>query len=98
MKWAYDERGGFSALPASPLLLPAVLIWGILSMIGIGRPSGPKLPLHTIPERQLAEYRRRYHQLITIQLVRPLTYGEEHELYRVQHPCGDDYPPCTYSE
>lgn len=31
--WAYDAEGGkFSALPASPLLLPALLIMGIFSI------------------------------------------------------------------
>lgn len=98
MKWAYTKSGGFIPLPASPLLLPAVLIWGTLSLIGVGKGSRINIPLETIPDRKLAEYRRRYIYLKTIESVRPLTFSEERQLYEAQHPCGDQYPPLQYLE
>lgn len=36
--WAYDsESNSFGALPASPFLLPALAIMGVLSLFGFGR-------------------------------------------------------------
>lgn len=39
--WAYDsESGSFSALPASPLLVPALVIMGIIALVK-GSPRKP---------------------------------------------------------
>lgn len=98
MKWAYTEDGGFKSLPASPLLLPALIIWGILSLLGVGRSCPNMPPLETIPDHKLRRYRSRYLYLKTIESVRPLTFAEEQELYEIQHPCGDQYPAIQYLE
>jgi hypothetical protein len=97
MRWAYDSDGELGAIPASPFLLPAIIIYWTLSLFGAGKPTCNFPPTETIPSRLLADYRRRYHELEAITMVRPLTVGEELELYNIKYPCGDRYPPIHFN-
>jgi hypothetical protein len=91
--WAYDEsNGSFSALPASPLLLPAI---GLFFLLAIFDQMGGKGSAGKIIETadRVNEYgglfdsnKIRFDQLIATMRRRQLTEEETSELYRLQHP------------
>ncbi|MGA1073398.1 MAG: hypothetical protein ACO3S3_12115 [Pseudohongiellaceae bacterium] len=88
--WAYDENNGsFSALPASPVLLPAIGLFLLLAAFDKMN-SGPKVigktdALTKYPELFEAN-KTRFHELLVIMKRRPLTSDETAELYKIQHP------------
>jgi hypothetical protein len=88
--WAYDEsNGSFSALPASPLLLPAIGLFFLLAVFD-SMSKGDKVTgtTNAISEHgELFEANRiRFNEIIAIIKRRQLTEQEEAELYQIQHP------------
>lgn len=91
--WAYDEdNGSFSALPASPLLLPALglfFLMAVFDKMGNGENAG-KVTGNT--DRVLEygplfeENKARFKELIAIIRQRELNEDETAELYKIQHP------------
>jgi hypothetical protein len=102
--WAYDEeKSGFSALPASPLLLPALGIFFLFAifdkMAEDGRSKEILKPAHEMNiDRALhQEYKEKYYKLLDIMRKRPLTEDENSQLYQLQHPpWADGYEVWTY--
>lgn len=88
--WAYDEsNGNFSALPASPLLLPAIGLFFLLAVFD--KMSGDSKKIGTTNaithHGELFEANRvRFNELIAIIKRRQLTEDETAELDRIQHP------------
>lgn len=91
--WAYDENNGsFSALPASPLLLPALGLFFLMAVFDkmssennggkvIGRADkvlnyGPLFEQNKVRFKQLCDIIRK----------RELSEDERSELYQLQHP------------
>ena len=67
--WAYDsETGSFSALPASPFLVPALIIMSIIALFkGANRQPVTTIEELAGPLRDTAEWQqkyKRYHELI----------------------------------
>ena len=88
--WAYDENNGnFSALPASPVLLPAIGLFFLLAVFDKMN-SGPKVIGKTDAISKHGELfeanKTRFYELIAIMRRRPLTDDERTELYKIQHP------------
>lgn len=88
--WAYDEgNGSFSALPASPLLLPCMGLFFLLAVFDRIN-SGPKVIGTTNAASEHGELfeanRLRFNELIAVLKYRALTEDEAAELYRIQHP------------
>lgn len=58
--WSFDEgSGSFAPLPAGPLLIPALVIYGLLRLFSGG--GGTTIPAHRMLPRHIiesAEYRR----------------------------------------
>ena len=91
--WAYDEsEGSFSALPAAPLLLPALGFFFLLAVfdkMGGGENSGKAtgstdrvLKYGPLFEQNKAQF----NQLLAIMRRRELNEDETAELYKIQHP------------
>lgn len=91
--WAYDEsEGSFSALPASPLLLPALGFFFLLAVfdkMSGGKNSGKV----TGSADRVAEYgplfdrnKIRFSELLIIMRRRQLSDDEQAELREIQHP------------
>jgi len=91
--WAYDEdNGSFSALPASPLLLPAIGLFFLLAVFD-KMSSGENAGKVTGSANRVLEYgplfeqnKARFNQLLTIMRRRELNEDEKSELHRIQHP------------
>jgi len=91
--WAYDEsEGSFSALPASPLLLPALGFFFLLAVFDEIAEKGRSKQI-TKPAAELKVDRtlfdsnkQRYRELLNVIKVRPLNEDEESEMYRLSHP------------
>lgn len=86
--WNYDESSGtISALPASPLLLPAMiglgLLWLSQSIIGLFRIARP-LPWN-FDKQQYLKNKKRYNYLIHKKYIleRELSVAEWYELEKV---------------
>ena len=95
--WAYDEsNGSFSALPASPLLLPAIGIFFLLAVFErMAENDRSKEILKPAREVKVnmslhESNRQRYYQLLEIIKVRPLNEDEDSEMYQLQHPPWSD--------
>ena len=91
--WAYDEdNGSFSALPASPLLLPAIGLFFLLAMFD-KMSNGENAGKVTGSASRVLEYgplfeqnKARFNQLLAIMRRRELSEDERSELHRIQHP------------
>jgi hypothetical protein len=89
--WAYDEENGsFSALPASPMLLPALGLFFLAAVFSRAqKSSGPtKLAceMQNVDHGLIHRNAARFHELLAIMKTRNLNDSEESELYRIQHP------------
>lgn len=90
--WAYDaEDNSFSALPAGPLLLPALLIAVCVNAIGIvhswaNRPE--RVVSHgLLNSNEYQRKKRRYYELINKRLDNgELELHEHHELEKLKRP------------
>ena len=95
--WAYDENNSsLSALPASPLLLPAIGLFFLLAVFDNiaekdrGREI-TKLARDLKVDRTLFDSnKRRYYEMLEILKIRPFTEDEESEMYRLEHPPWSD--------
>lgn len=102
--WSYDEsKGSFSALPASPLLLPVLGIFLLLALFDKtaedGRSKKILKPAHEMNiDRALhQEYKERYYKMLEIMRKRPLNEDEQSEMYQLVHPpWADGYEVWTY--
>ena len=91
--WAYDEsNGSFSALPASPLLLPALGLFFLLAVFD-SMSNGESAGRITGDTDRVLEYgplfeqnKVRFEELLAIMRQRPLDDNETAELYKIQHP------------
>jgi hypothetical protein len=95
--WAYDENNSsFSALPASPLLLPAIGLFFLLAVFDrmAERDRGKQIikPASELKvDRTLfSSNKQRYCEMLEILKVRPFTEDEESEMYRLEHPPWSD--------
>lgn len=91
--WAYDEdNGSFSALPASPLLLPALGLFFLLAAfdkMSNGENAGKVIGNtdRVLEHGPLFEQNKvRFGELIAIMRRRELNEDETAELYKIQHP------------
>jgi hypothetical protein len=91
--WAYDESSGsFSALPASPLLLPCIglfFLFAVLDKSQNGSKAGRILESADRAKADMTAFeinRTRYKRLLAILAERPLTEQEDSELYQLEHP------------
>ena len=91
--WAYDEsNGSFSALPASPLLLPALGFFFLLAVfdkMGGGENSGKitgSADRVTESGPLFEQNKTRFKELLAIMRRRQLNDDEEAELHKIQHP------------
>lgn len=91
--WAYDEsNSSFSALPASPLLLPALGLFFLLAVFDRLTEADKskevtKLARDLKIDRTLFDSnKKRYYELLEVIKVRPLNDDEESEVYRLCHP------------
>ena len=91
--WAYDEdNGSFSALPASPLLLPALGLFFLMAVFD-KMSNGENAGKVTGSANRVLEYgplfeqnKARFNQLLAIMRRRELNEDETAELYKIQHP------------
>lgn len=95
--WAYDEdNGSFSALPASPLLLPAIGAFFLLAVFDkMAEDNRSKKILKPACEMNIDRTlydsnKKRYHELLAVIRKRPLNEDEESEMYRLAHPPWSD--------
>lgn len=91
--WSYDEsKGSFSALPASPLLLPALGIFLLLAffdkMAEDGRSKKILKPAceMNIDRTLYDSNKKRYHEMLEILKKRQFNEDEDSEMYRLAHP------------
>lgn len=102
--WAYDEeKSSFSALPASPLLLPALGIFFLFAIFDkMAEDSRSKKILKPAHEMNIdralhQEYKEKYYKMLEIMRKRPLTEDENSEMYQLVHPpWADGYEVWTY--
>jgi hypothetical protein len=89
--WAYDsENGSFAPLPAGPLLLPAILIVGLISIFQLGRRAlrsrdviGGDIANSTL----YTTSEKRYHELVDKKVSNGyLEIHEEEELRKLKSP------------
>jgi len=91
--WAYDEdNSSFSALPASPLLLPALGLFFLLAVFDrmaendrgkkILKPASEMRVDRTLYDSN----KKRYREMLEILKVRQFNEDEDSEMYRIEHP------------
>jgi len=90
--WAYDaEDNSFSALPAGPLLLPALFVAVCVSIIGaihstFNRPDR-LISRELLNSNEYQRKKQRYHELVSKRLDNgELELHEHHELERLKRP------------
>lgn len=89
--WAVDqESGGFVPLPAGPMLIPAIIIYGILRLFK-GRRFKRYRPEELLPRRTLdgVAYRQdsaRFKYLTHKKIQEGLSDHEEHEYNQLHYP------------
>jgi hypothetical protein len=87
--WAYDESSGsFSALPASPWLLPAI---GLLAFAALCKKIKPPSAVvvdtgRPIDYQTMACNSSRYYQLLERQSIGDLSESEQVEMINLAHP------------
>jgi hypothetical protein len=91
--WAYDEdNGSFSALPASPLLLPALGLFFLLAAFDKMRSKDNGGKMTGRADKVLnygplfEQNKARFNELLAIMRRRQLNEDESAELYQIQHP------------
>jgi len=90
--WAVDqESGSFAPLPAGPMLIPAVIIYGLIRLFGGNGQPRYYAPSELLPPRILhsAEYRRdasRYRYLKDKEARFGISDLEALELHSLTHP------------
>lgn len=88
--WAYDESSGsFSALPASPALLPALGVFFLAAVFSAGKEKPRVIETYPDGNPYMGEHlanKPRYDELINIMGYRELTDKEQSELHRLKHP------------
>jgi hypothetical protein len=99
--WSYDsESSSFSALPASPMLLPALAIMGLLSIFGFGRvrigSNADKLGEFGKSEQYKKDCNR-YQELRRKWIANGELCGEEyHEMVQLKHPKWNNHKHWEY--
>jgi len=89
IKWAYDESNGtFSALPASPLLLPSILFLALVAPLFRAKYEAEKSYASPRPiDLKLHEqYRQEYLSLMNKRETQELTLQERVRLQDLQNP------------
>lgn len=89
-----EDSGKIGAIPASPFLLPALILMLLAPFIElllglIGFWAAPKIPL---TEEQYQKCKQRYHYLIHKRRVKWLTPEETRELEELTYPSWNDTP------
>jgi hypothetical protein len=97
--YAYDgESSSFSALPASPWLLPAIFLLVAIGIIDEAKRAVPVnicAPPGTDPEAYEIK-RQRYYELLPKFVDSSMTYPEEMEWQKLIYPPGHKGAPLTY--
>lgn len=98
--WAYDEeRSSFSALPASPWLLPAIAIAGVVAAVRSCQPK--EIILDVSPEIDKEEYERNKIKYRSLMQKYPREWTEDEWMtYRaISYPSWwKEGPPWGYSD
>jgi hypothetical protein len=99
--WAVDqENGSFTPLPAGPLLLPAILIYGILRLFNRkgfkSRPPESKLPQRVLQSTRYKQDCARYRYLADKMFRVGLDQWEELEFNQLQCPSWNNGRPWSY--
>jgi hypothetical protein len=88
--WAYDQsEGSFSALPASPWLLPVIGIYAFAGLVQAIKDNQPQPDLEPLPHIDPVLYKKnkeRYYYLLQQQVNDKITEEERLEMYRIIHP------------
>lgn len=90
----YDtETNKISPLPASPLLLPAIIVLGIFYIFNAiwrllfgNENMGVDIKKYGVSSEIISSYRNKYFRLKAIERRRPLSFTELNELHRVEYP------------